>query len=246
MGRKCCVTGCGTGYDADDTTPVFILPKDQLERSRWIQAIPRDNILNSFNTVVCENHWPSGYENVLSYGRHRPKSPPCVFLCVPKSVIPTQTEPRSTNKDTASQRNADVVELSRFTEKDEMPVQLMSMESVADNEQAQLEVISRLLAHLLTSRDVTDVNVYWRFRSRQAVADLQTAVDAQERALNEMRNDVTSLQRAKNKLKADVEEVKGTVTRSTYIRWGRTACAGNSTLLYKGKYVTILRRIYLP
>ena len=116
-------------------------------------------------------------------------------------------------------------------------------ESVADNEQAQVDIISRLLAHLLTSRDVTDVNAYWRFRSRQAVADLQTAVDAQERALNEIRNDVTSLQRAKNKLKADVEEVKGTVTRSTYIRWGRTACAGNSTLLYKGKHVTILRKI---
>ena len=28
MGRKCCVTGCGTGYDADDKTPVFRLPRD--------------------------------------------------------------------------------------------------------------------------------------------------------------------------------------------------------------------------
>ena len=83
MVRNCCVTGCGTGYDADDKTRVFILPKDQLERSRWIQAIPRDNILNSFDTVVCENHWPSGYEKVLSYGRHRPKSPRvCFFVCL--------------------------------------------------------------------------------------------------------------------------------------------------------------------
>ena len=107
-------------------------------------------------------------------------------------------------------------------------------ESVADNEQAQVDVISRLLAHVLTSRDVTDVNAYWRFRSRQAVEDLQTAVDAQSRSLSEIKNDVTSLQRAKTKLKADVEEVKARVTRSTYIRWGRTVCAGNSTLLYQG------------
>ena len=83
MGRKRCVTGCRAGYDAGGETPVFRLPRDELERSRWIQAIPRDNIPNSSDTVVCEKHWPSGYEKVLSYGRHRPNSPGvCFFVCL--------------------------------------------------------------------------------------------------------------------------------------------------------------------
>ena len=43
-----------------------------------------------------------------------------MFLCVPKSLIRTKIKPKSTNKVTASQRNADVDELSRFTEKDKI------------------------------------------------------------------------------------------------------------------------------
>ena len=66
-------------------------------------------------------------------------------------------------------------------------------ESVADNEQVQLDVISRLIAHLLTSRDVTDVNAYWRFRSRKTLTDLKAAIDANGQALSAIQNDVTSL-----------------------------------------------------
>ena len=113
-------------------------------------------------------------------------------------------------------------------------------ESVADNEQVQLDVISRLIAHLLTSRDVTDVNAYWRFRSRKTLTDLQAAIDANGQSLSAIRNDVTSLQGSRSSERAIIARARATVVRSTYVRWGRTECAGNSTLLYEGKAVLFI------
>ncbi|XP_078486390.1 uncharacterized protein LOC144744898 [Ciona intestinalis] len=123
MGRKCCVTGCRSGYDAGDKTPVFRLPPDKQERSRWLQAIPRDNIADRPDTVVCERHWPQDYDKVLFYGRYRPAFPPSVFMCVPKSLIPTTSSiPRPTKKALLSQRVVVVDELNKFTEQDKLPV----------------------------------------------------------------------------------------------------------------------------
>ena len=34
MGRKCCVFGCRSGYDAKDKTSVFRLPKNKEDRQR--------------------------------------------------------------------------------------------------------------------------------------------------------------------------------------------------------------------
>ena len=61
MTRKCCVTGC----DGNDGIPenkerVFRLPANRQERKRWIDAIPRDNISEHKNTVICERHFATG------------------------------------------------------------------------------------------------------------------------------------------------------------------------------------------
>ena len=89
MGRKCCVTGCRSGYESSDKICVYRLPKDSEERERWLKYISRDNIPQSKDTVVCEKHWPINFEKVLVYGKYRPAMPPTVFNCIPKSLVPT-------------------------------------------------------------------------------------------------------------------------------------------------------------
>ena len=64
MPLKCCVTGCTSNYATGDPTAVYRLPNDQVERSRWISAIPRENIPDTKYTVVCANHWPSNFPTV--------------------------------------------------------------------------------------------------------------------------------------------------------------------------------------
>ena len=79
MGRKCCVMNCNGNYDADNKKSTFRLPADEGERARWLASIPRDNIPDSKNTVVCECHWPSNYAAVTIRGKKRPADPPSIF-----------------------------------------------------------------------------------------------------------------------------------------------------------------------
>ena len=78
MGRKCCVTGCDGNYKGVPYT-VYRLQKKSEERERWLRSIPRENIPDNNNTVVCEKHWPPNFETVVVYGKTRPKDPPSVF-----------------------------------------------------------------------------------------------------------------------------------------------------------------------
>ena len=53
-----------------DKICMYRLPKDSEERERWLKSIPRDNIPQSKDTVVCEKHWPVNFEKVLVYGKY--------------------------------------------------------------------------------------------------------------------------------------------------------------------------------
>ena len=67
MGKKCCVTGCKGNYASQGESGkvrVFRLPSDPVERERWVRTIPRDNIPDSPDTVVCEKHFPPGFATV--------------------------------------------------------------------------------------------------------------------------------------------------------------------------------------
>ena len=73
--------------------PVFRFPSektDSVERERWVQVVGKINAnLNVNNdTVICEIHWPAGYETVKKKGRVRPKNPPSIFPGIPQSIIP--------------------------------------------------------------------------------------------------------------------------------------------------------------
>ena len=56
MGRKCCVTNGKGNYYSTNKVKVFRLPIDPEEREHWLKIIPRDNMPDTANTVVCERH----------------------------------------------------------------------------------------------------------------------------------------------------------------------------------------------
>ena len=49
------------------------------ERKLWLPFIPGDNITDHKDTVVCEEHWPVDYPNVIYYMKERPRD--SIFLC---------------------------------------------------------------------------------------------------------------------------------------------------------------------
>ena len=119
MGRKCCVPFCTSNYLTGKKASTFRLPKDLSERQTWLKAIPRDNIPDRPNTVVCEEHWPPGYATTKINGKERPLLPPSVFKGIPASVIPTpQPRTRETKRALSSVRTLQPDELQQFVDFD--------------------------------------------------------------------------------------------------------------------------------
>ena len=119
MGKKCCVSRCNGNFDEANKASVFRLPKDAIENERWRTAIPRDNIPNSPNTVVCERHWPANYEYIVCRGKRRPIHPPTIFQDLPPSMVPTAPpKPRKTTKACSSNRSVLPDQKNKFMEAD--------------------------------------------------------------------------------------------------------------------------------
>lgn len=55
----CIAPGCKSGYDGKLPLGVtcHLLPKDEGERKKWIQAIPRDNWTPSASARICSLHF---------------------------------------------------------------------------------------------------------------------------------------------------------------------------------------------
>ena len=119
MIKKCCVYNCNGNYNDENKVKVFRLPKDEIERKRWLSAVPRDNIPDSKDTVICERHWPANYATVSIHGKLRPVNPPTVFQGIPASLIPpTPNLPRSSKKSLSEIRNTVPDEINAFDEQD--------------------------------------------------------------------------------------------------------------------------------
>ena len=63
-------------YNPENKVKTFRLPRNIEEKERWRKIIPRDNLPDNKNTVVCERHWPQNYPTILDYGKLRPKFNP--------------------------------------------------------------------------------------------------------------------------------------------------------------------------
>ena len=124
MVNKCCVVGCKSNYVHVGAKPekvsVFKLPKDPIERERWIKNIPREGTPVTPHTVVCAKHWPGELIANLGYNK-RPAVPPTIFQCVPTSQVPTPApKPRPTKRAHDPSRHNIPDEMAEFQRMDKL------------------------------------------------------------------------------------------------------------------------------
>ena len=63
-----------------------------------------DDIPEGNDVAICDDHWPTGYEKIIRYGKERPRDSPSIFSSVKQSLIPTPPPPpRPTTKAHRSQ-----------------------------------------------------------------------------------------------------------------------------------------------
>ena len=101
MPKKCRVKFC-RHYNAslgkeDDKVAKFRLPSDPSIRQSWISKLKEvngDDWTIKQDTVICERHWPEGYEKCKIFrSRHeRPRHPPSVFPTFTNSGSMLQNE----------------------------------------------------------------------------------------------------------------------------------------------------------
>ena len=75
---------------------VYKFPTKDDEKRAWVNALPNMVKVEDVteNVVICEKHWPEGFETTTKKGHTRPKYPPSVFS-VPASCAPqTSNAPR--------------------------------------------------------------------------------------------------------------------------------------------------------
>lgn len=91
MPNKCGVVKCTGNYNKENKCRVFRLPKDQLERQKWLDVLPpRENFtIDPEKFFICEKHWdPNPPLIKLPGASTRPAIPPSIFN-VPVSCLPT-------------------------------------------------------------------------------------------------------------------------------------------------------------
>ena len=125
MGKKFCVYACKTNYSSEklksDKILVYLFPKDEKEKEKWIKAVPNANLRVSKDIVVCALHWPPGFEDIQVNGKSRPKDPPSIWPGVPSSQTRTASKPqRPTKKACSSTRSIEEDQLSEFLSSDKV------------------------------------------------------------------------------------------------------------------------------
>ena len=94
MPNKCGVVNCKGNYDETNKCRVFRLPRDELEKQKWLSVLPpRAGFVVDPTKFICQKHWPSDTEMVKIPGGHtRPVNPPSVFN-IPASCLPSPRPP---------------------------------------------------------------------------------------------------------------------------------------------------------
>ena len=113
---------CKSNYKTGTKATTFRFPSDDAQREKWVSAIPRKRktLKITKNTVVCEKHWPDGYESYVHYGKLVPIDPPSLFNGIPASCIPSQSKRRTTKKALTENRSILPDEMDSFTEYDSL------------------------------------------------------------------------------------------------------------------------------
>ena len=166
MVRRCCVTNCNGNYNPENKVKTFRLPRNIEEKERWRKIIPRDNLPDNKNTVVCERHWPQNYPTILDYGKLRPKDPPSVFECVKPSLVPTiPPAPRNSSKTLCENRNKKEDELAAFDKQDKLENIDILKDKVKAANFGKVEIVSYMCNNkfIIQSSDFLDGSSVPRF-----------------------------------------------------------------------------------
>lgn len=65
----------------------FRLPRDPVDRNRWIAIILKYDTPNEKGTMVCERYWPVSYVTVWDYGKLQLCDPHSQFDCAKAILI---------------------------------------------------------------------------------------------------------------------------------------------------------------
>lgn len=170
MGKKCCVYGCKTNYSSakvcstEKKVSVFRFPKDETEKKAWISAIPNDKLVVSGDTVVCEIHWPAGFETISTRGKLRPKHPPSVWPNVPASQIPTPAPaPRTTKRSSFLERNTEEDQFDEFLKRDNVSFGEMKEKLLANERDLPVPVIAYMdgcVLHVQSKKCINGVPLF--------------------------------------------------------------------------------------
>ena len=97
MPKRCNVFGCKGNY-RKPYTKVVAFPTDEVERSRWINAMPneRSSLLQLRQIYACEHHFDCKW--IPARGGKRPAEPPSVFPGVSKSCLKQVSSETRKNK----------------------------------------------------------------------------------------------------------------------------------------------------
>ncbi|XP_077558526.1 uncharacterized protein LOC144174000 [Haemaphysalis longicornis] len=94
MPDKCCVPQCRGNYTSDTKVHVFRFPRDDELRKAWIQAIPRENLVITQHTRVCELHFK--YDDIIREDSYvdnatgRTVSAPMLRLRLRRDAVPSK------------------------------------------------------------------------------------------------------------------------------------------------------------
>lgn len=61
MGYKCCVVGCKSGYNNQDSSGITMhkFPDNEILRKKWVKNLYTTNLVPTKNTRVCSLHFSS-------------------------------------------------------------------------------------------------------------------------------------------------------------------------------------------
>jgi hypothetical protein len=112
MPKRCAVYGCRSNYRGEPYTQVVRFPTDDMERERWIKAMPNagPSLIGRRDLYVCASHFDC--EWIVSRGGRRPVAPPSNFPGIPKSCLKqTQPKKRKTSRTSSAARQQKEKEL---------------------------------------------------------------------------------------------------------------------------------------
>lgn len=111
MPYKCCAPGYRSNYRGTMYIPVFKFPQDNDARTKWINKIPRANLIVNKNTVICQNDFPENqlYKTARGRVKVKPEAVPTIFENIPK-YLSTPAAYQRTNPEERRKKHEERVE----------------------------------------------------------------------------------------------------------------------------------------